>query len=204
VQIPKSAKRGDLDQGSEPGEVSERRLRVAAPSRSRRHFLVVEDREDFGKTLKKALERWVDVTWVRTFDEAVPAFSSRTFCALIVDVHLPKRSGFEVLEEFREVHPRTPAMVLTGFFAAADSVRACELGAQYVATPISTRALAVFVEFVYGRRESENATSSLSRATYDYIRRIVSASPSRAAAARALGVTPRSLRRMLSKVPPPR
>ncbi len=108
-------------------------------------YLIVEDHEGFGRTLKKTLERWGNVTWVRRFDEAVAAFRRRPFSALFVDVRLPGRSGFEVLEAFREANARTPAMVLTGYFDGRDSVRACELGAQYVAKPITTQGLHTFV-----------------------------------------------------------
>jgi DNA-binding CsgD family transcriptional regulator len=37
-------------------------------------------------------------------------------------------------------------MVLTAYFEEADSIRACELGAQYVAKPITTLGLQRFIE----------------------------------------------------------
>jgi ActR/RegA family two-component response regulator len=171
----------------------------------RPHFLLVEDEEGMGKTLKKVLEQWVGVTWVRNYAEAVTAFSKETFSALITDVRLDGPSGFVVLEEFRKRQPRTAAMVLTAYFAEADTVRACELGAQYVAKPITTAGLATFVDGATagtGAGEAELQWVSLSRATYDYVHRVVAASASRRAAARALGIAPRSLRRMLLKHPP--
>jgi DNA-binding NarL/FixJ family response regulator len=119
---------------------------TAVPASRKSHLLVVEDRDDFGKTLKKTLERWGEVTWVRNFDQALARFSTHSFSALIVDIMLPGRSGFEVLEEFRKLHPLTPAMVLTGYFDGEGSHRACELGAQYVAKPITTLGLQRFVE----------------------------------------------------------
>jgi DNA-binding NarL/FixJ family response regulator len=144
----KSAKEAtEPDTLSESGKrlkASGHRIRAAAPLASRPQILLVEDNDGVGKTLKKTLEKWVDVTWARNFDEALAAFSTEVFAALITDVRLPGRSGFEVLEEFRKVQA-SPAMVLTGHFDEEGSRRACELGAQYVAKPITLSALRAFV-----------------------------------------------------------
>jgi DNA-binding NarL/FixJ family response regulator len=84
-------------------------------------------------------------TWARNFDEATSAFSATAFSAVIVDVFLPGRSGFDVLVALRATDPVTPAMVLTGGFEHAGALRACELGAQYVGKPITTEALGGFL-----------------------------------------------------------
>jgi DNA-binding NarL/FixJ family response regulator len=141
----RAAEQGGFAGGVEVSRTSGRYLRAVAPSDVRPHVLVVEDREDFAKALQKTLEKWCDVTWVRNFDGAVAAFSNGSFSALIVDVRLPGPSGFEVLERFRSLHPLTPVMVLTGYFDEEGSRRACELGAQYVAKPITTKGLEAFV-----------------------------------------------------------
>jgi DNA-binding NarL/FixJ family response regulator len=110
-----------------------------------RHLLLV-DREALGEDLKRRLETWGKVTWAHNLDDAAAAFSNRAFSALIVDVGLERPWGFAVLEAFRKLHPKTPALVLTGSLAEADSVRACELGAQYVGKPISRAALTTFMD----------------------------------------------------------
>jgi DNA-binding NarL/FixJ family response regulator len=133
------------DSGKRP-KASGRRIRAAAPRSARPHILLVEDEEGVAKALKKTLEKWADLTWTRNYDEAVAAFLNRVSSALITDMRLDGPSGFLVLERFRELKPRTPAMVLTAYFDEADSIRACELGAQYVAKPITTLGLQRFVE----------------------------------------------------------
>jgi DNA-binding NarL/FixJ family response regulator len=152
---------GDSGEWVDGSRKSGKYLRSVVPSAAKQHFLVVEDRSGFANALKKTLERWGEVTWVRNLDEAVAAFSSGTFSALITDVRLPGRSGFEVLEEFRKLHPSTPAMVLTGYFDEDGSHRACDLGAQYVAKPITLSALMAFVT----RRRSfkENVADTLDK-----------------------------------------
>ena len=123
-------------------------MKPSAKSRNaaRPHFLLVEDRQDFGTALKKTLRRWGEVTWASNFVQAVASFTIQPFSAVIVDVRLEGPSGFEVLAAFRAIHPSTPVMVLTGYLVESDSVRACELRAQYVAKPITTAALQAFLE----------------------------------------------------------
>ncbi len=116
------------------------RQRVARP-----HFLIVDD-EPFGRRLEKALRRWGDSTIARNVQDARRAVRARVYSAAFIDVRLQPGCGFEVLADFRQVHPRAPVMVLTGFFEGRDSVRACELRAQYVEKPISLAAIQAFVE----------------------------------------------------------
>jgi DNA-binding NarL/FixJ family response regulator len=79
-------------------------------------------------------------------EDARRAVRARTYSAAFVDVRLKPGCGFDVLADFREVQPRAPVMVLTGFFGGKDSVRACELRAQYVEKPVSLAAILAFVE----------------------------------------------------------
>jgi DNA-binding NarL/FixJ family response regulator len=144
--------------------------RELEPSNARAPCLIVEDNEGFGRALKNSVARWGKVTWTRSFDEAVAAFSVRPFSALIVDVYLGDRSGFDVLSMFRGIFPRTPALVLTGYFEQADSVRACELGAHYVGKPISTDALRAFVD---GTRTDAFSTGLFSYRERQILERLV-------------------------------
>jgi DNA-binding NarL/FixJ family response regulator len=116
------------------------RLTAARP-----HFLVVDD-EPFARRLEKTLRRWGDSTIVRNVEDAARAVRARVYSAAFIDVRLDPGCGLDVLADFRGVHPRTPVMVLTGFFEGRDSVRACELRAQYVEKPISLAAVQAFVE----------------------------------------------------------
>jgi len=112
---------------------------------ARPHFLIVDDDEAFGRWLEITLRKWGDCTIVRNVAGASRALRARAYSAAFIDVRLEPGCGFAVLAEFRALHPRTPVVVLTGFFEGKDSVRACELGAQYVEKPISLAAVQAFV-----------------------------------------------------------
>jgi DNA-binding NarL/FixJ family response regulator len=155
VSAPKEAT--EQDEGGKASRASGRRVRAATRCPARPHLLVVKNDDGFGDAFKKTLEEWTDVTWVRTYNEAVAACSKEVFSAIIIRVELDGRSGFEVIEMFRDLYPRTPAMVLTACLEQADSVRACQLGAVYVGEPISTEALFAFIftDARLSRRERE-------------------------------------------------
>jgi DNA-binding response OmpR family regulator len=114
------------------------------PGTNHAHFLIVEDNELFGRTLRDKLRPWGEASLARDYCEALCATRSAAYSAVFLDVWLPRGSGLDVLAELRRLHPKTPAMVLTGYFEQADSVTACALGAQYVVKPISMLALQAF------------------------------------------------------------
>jgi DNA-binding NtrC family response regulator len=129
-------------------------LRTARAARSTRkhsvvesaHFLIVDDNEAFCRSLQTTLRRWGESTMVGTVDAAICAIQARAYSAAFIDARLEPGSGLDVLADLRRVHPETPAMVLAGLFVGRDSVRACELQANYVEKPVSSIAICAFVE----------------------------------------------------------
>ncbi len=92
---------------------------------------------------RRALERLLRVVG---FDvEAFPSGDSflrsllvRTPACVILDLHIPGVSGFEVQERLGEAHVGFPVIVLTGHDSAANRERAMEGGAvDYLCKPVS-------------------------------------------------------------------
>jgi len=74
-------------------------------------------------------------------DRALVLFKDSAPDLVILDVNLPLRSGFEVLNELRR-HSAVPVMMLTVRSAEEDEVRGLDLGADdYLKKPFSPRAL---------------------------------------------------------------
>lgn len=77
---------------------------------------------------------------------------------VLLDLVLPGRSGFEVLEELRRARPTLPVICLTARGDEDDRVRGLKLGADdYVVKPFSARELLARVEAVL-RRTAERPT----------------------------------------------
>src|SRR6185503_16474273 len=63
------------------------------------------------------------VDWVKNGSEADSALSTEEFDLLILDISLPKLSGFEVLKRMRARNSRLPVLLLTALDSVTDRVR---------------------------------------------------------------------------------
>jgi len=71
---------------------------------------------------------------------------------VLLDVLLPRRNGFEVLEELRRAKPTLPIILVTAKGAESDRVQGLKTGADdYVVKPFSARELLARVEAVLRR-----------------------------------------------------
>jgi two-component system OmpR family response regulator len=76
------------------------------------------------------------VDWVNNGGEADAALGSHEFDLLILDISLPKLSGFEVLKRLRARNSRLPVLLLTALGSVSDRVRGLDAGADdYLAKP---------------------------------------------------------------------
>ena len=76
------------------------------------------------------------VDWVKNGSEADSALSTEEFDLLILDISLPKLSGFEVLKRMRARNSRLPVLLLTALDSVTDRVRGLDAGADdYLAKP---------------------------------------------------------------------
>lgn len=81
---------------------------------------------------------------------------------LLLDLKLPGGGGFAVLEEVREAHPRTAAVVMTAFASVNSAVEAMRTGAgDYLAKPFSLEELTAVLERAAERRNAFAETREL-------------------------------------------
>jgi CheY-like chemotaxis protein/anti-sigma regulatory factor (Ser/Thr protein kinase) len=112
---------GDVAFTSAPGEGSVFTLRVTAPSAEaalrpadRACILVVEDEPDARDLLRRALSALpFDVRLAAGVAEGLAAFHALDPAVVVLDIHLPDGSGWDVLAEMRRVRPHTPVLVVT-------------------------------------------------------------------------------------------
>jgi DNA-binding response OmpR family regulator len=77
---------------------------------------------------------------------------------LLLDLILPERDGFEILQELRAARPTAPVIILTARGEEDDRIRGLKLGADdYVVKPFGVRELLARVEAVL-RRSPERPT----------------------------------------------
>lgn len=125
-------------------------------------LLIVEDERRTVTQLERGLTEngcVADVTG--TADEGLAYARTRVYDAILLDLGLPGRDGFSVLERLREASDLTPVVCLTARDAVDDRVRALDLGADdYLIKPYSFAELMARLRAVL-RRGTERTESVL-------------------------------------------
>jgi DNA-binding response OmpR family regulator len=123
-----------------------------------KRVLVVEDNVDLAFGLRNNLEiEGYHVDVAEDGEEALRRVSADEPDLVILDLMLPRLSGFHVLRRLRESGSRVPTLVLTARGEEADKVRGLKLGADdYVTKPFSLLELLARVEALL-RRTGEGA-----------------------------------------------
>lgn len=75
-------------------------------------------------------------------DAALFALQAKPFAAVVCDLHMPRRDGFEMARVLRQMRPATPLVLMTGHGAPGTAREARRAGAGAVlAKPFSSREL---------------------------------------------------------------
>ncbi len=114
-----------------------------------RRILVVDD----DPAIRELIVRWLepsgaDIEEARDGVEALDRLAAFQPEAMVLDLNMPGRDGFEVLQHMQEndAHERTPTMVLTARHTTRDVVRSFRLGARdYLRKPFREEQLLIRV-----------------------------------------------------------
>ncbi len=126
-------------------------------------ILVVEDEKRLADTLCELLSYHkyaVDTAYdgEAGLDDAL----SGIYDAIILDVMMPKKNGFQVVKELRQAGINTPVLMLTAKSETADKVEGLDRGADYYLTkPFETEELLACLRALL-RRQEEVVTEELS------------------------------------------
>ena len=120
-------------------------------------LLVVEDEPAVARGLRDAFVfKGYEVEVAVDGDAALESARRGGFDAILLDIMLPRRSGFDVLETLRSEGDVTPAIMLTARGEEEDRVRGLVSGADdYVVKPFSITELVARVEANLRRREMD-------------------------------------------------
>ena len=100
-------------------------------------ILIAEDDPVLADGLQRTMRKsGYAVDWVKNGGEADAALATNEFDLLILDISLPKLSGFEVLKRLRARDSRLPVLLLTALDSVNDRVRGLDGGADdYLGKP---------------------------------------------------------------------
>ena len=120
-------------------------------------ILVVEDEADLAAGLEDDLVlEGYEVVVARDGLTATTLAIEQRFDAIVLDVMLPGRDGFDVCRAIRRAGRRTPIILLTAKAQESDKILGLELGADdYVTKPFSPRELRARLKAVLRRSQGD-------------------------------------------------
>jgi two-component system response regulator PilR (NtrC family) len=113
-------------------------------------ILIVDDEEALRTVLSSELvSEGYDVRSAGDGDEAIDTLEQEKFDLVLLDIKMPRVSGFDVLKHVKERHPGTKVVMLTGFADLKNAIESKKLGAEdFVSKPYDLVDLLTTIERV--------------------------------------------------------
>lgn len=118
-------------------------------------MLIVEDDPDVGMGLQDFFElKGYDVSLATDGELATQMIGAKDYDIVLLDIMLPKKNGFEVLEESQEMGVTAPVLMLTAKGEQEDILKGFGLGVEdYVTKPFNAEELAARVKAILHRTQ---------------------------------------------------
>jgi len=109
-------------------------------------ILLVDDEKELVSTLAERLEiRGIDADWVTSGEEALKQAERISYDLAVLDIKIPRISGFSLKRQLQEKHPEMKFIFMTGHGSGYDfETGSAEAGAEnYLAKPVDITTLDV-------------------------------------------------------------
>jgi DNA-binding response OmpR family regulator len=136
-------------------------------------ILIVEDEQQMRLGLKDNLEfEGYQVSEAADGEEGIRSILENEYDLILLDVMMPKKSGYDVCREARKAGINTPILMLTARGEEIDKVLGLELGADdYITKPFSLRELLARIKAVLrrsGRRKDQSGGIILGKLSINF------------------------------------
>jgi DNA-binding response OmpR family regulator len=127
------------------------------------HILLAEDDINLGSLLKQYLEaKGYAPDLFNDGEKAISGFRSGSYDLCILDIMMPKKDGFTVASEIREINDNVPIIFLTAKNLKEDVLTGFKIGADdYITKPFNMEELLLRIEAVL-RRSGAMETETVS------------------------------------------
>lgn len=129
--------------------------------------LLVEDDYLVGTATQQALQDFgYAVNWVQDGSLALEAITLEDYSLVLLDIGLPNKSGYEILQSLRDEKNIIPVIIITARDSLEDKIKGLDIGADdYLVKPFSLEELKARMRVVvrrnHGAAESKLSTSFL-------------------------------------------
>lgn len=123
-------------------------------------LLLVEDDELLGDAVKAGLTQYSYVVdWLKDGEAAKMAIRTESFELIILDLGLPKLSGFTLLQHIRSEGNNTPVIILTARESIEDRIKGLDAGADdYLVKPFDLSELSARIRALTRRTQGRTDT----------------------------------------------
>jgi two-component system response regulator QseB len=117
-------------------------------------LLLVEDDAMIGEAIRTGLKRdGFTVDWVHDGESADQVLRTDTFDLVLLDLGLPRKGGFQVLQALRARQQTLPVLIITARDAVSDRVQGLDAGADdYLVKPFDLDELAARIRALLRRK----------------------------------------------------
>lgn len=98
----------------------------------KKNVLLVEDDPALRMVMREILKEEFDIDEADNGDDGINKGLAATNDLIILDYHLPKKDGLQVIEAVKAAHPNVPVIVLTGFLSPESEAQFNQLGANKI------------------------------------------------------------------------
>ncbi len=128
-----------------------------------KRILIVEDNKDIALLVQRRLSKQFSVDVAVNGEDATESINANPYDLIVLDLSLPKKSGFDVLKDMRKKSPYPPVLILSGLNAVEDKVKGLKLGADdYLAKPFDVKELVARIDALLRRVPSAQEVVKLS------------------------------------------
>lgn len=137
-----------------------------------KHILLVEDDLNFGLVLFDRLkDAGFKPHWAKNGKEGLKVYNENEVDLCLIDVMMPEKDGFSLVEDIRKLDRDTPILMLTAKSLIEDKVKGFKAGADdYLTKPFDFQELLLRMESLLKRSKSDQqpAVSSLTVGSYQF------------------------------------
>lgn len=126
-------------------------------SKKRAKILLVEDDPNLSLVLQDYLEMLdYEIVLCKDGEEGSKTFGKDLFTMCILDIMMPRKDGFTLAEEIRQIDKTVPIIFLTAKSLKDDRIKGFRVGCDdYITKPFSTEELSLRIEAILKRCEAQ-------------------------------------------------
>lgn len=123
-------------------------------------LLIVEDDESLGYILKEYLQmNEFAVDWAKDGEKGLQRVINNEYDLGILDIMMPKKDGFTLAKEVKELHKDLPFVFLTAKTLKVDKLKGFDLGADdYIVKPVDEELLIARIRAILNRFDENQST----------------------------------------------